>query len=106
MDYKGQKLAEYIYSFIVILLGVVAWLVGYMYGDFVLTVYGWATGLAISLVLCIPDWPIFNRNKIIWLEEVGKPNAGKQLKRKSSEVSSSSSSSSKKAKKVVETKSS
>lgn len=51
MDYKGQKLAEYIYSFIVILFGAIAWIVGFIYGDFVLTFYGWAGGLAISLVV-------------------------------------------------------
>lgn len=51
MDYKGQKLAEYIYSFIVILFGAIAWVVGYIQGDFVLTFYGWAIGLALSLLV-------------------------------------------------------
>lgn len=51
MDYRGQKLAEYIYSIIVILFGAVAWIVGYVQNDFVVTFYGWAAGLAISLVV-------------------------------------------------------
>lgn len=51
MDYRGQKLAEYIYSIIVIAIGAIAWIVGYVNGDFSQTVYGWAIGLGISLLV-------------------------------------------------------
>ncbi|RYY79676.1 hypothetical protein EON63_17105 [archaeon] len=30
--------------------------------------------------MCIPDWPFFNRNKVIWLEEVGRANIIKDTK--------------------------
>eukprot|EP01031_Cornospumella_fuschlensis_P028659 gene28658-34601_t len=69
MDYKGQMLCEYMYSIIVILFGAIAWVVGYIQGDFYVTFQGWA--------LCIPDWPFFNRNKVTWLEEVGRSNTTK-----------------------------
>lgn len=52
MDYKGQRLSEYIYSILTILFGAVAWVVGYVQGDFQLTFYGWAAGLALSLLVC------------------------------------------------------
>mmetsp|Transcript_5079 Transcript_5079/g.5558 ORF Transcript_5079/g.5558 Transcript_5079/m.5558 type:complete len:108 (-) Transcript_5079:2261-2584(-) len=74
MDYKGQQLCEYIYSIITILFSVVSWFVGYFKGDFLYTFYGWAAGLAIALILCIPDWPMYNRNKVIWLDDIGRPN--------------------------------
>ncbi|RYY79673.1 hypothetical protein EON63_17110 [archaeon] len=51
MDYKGQQLCEYMYSIIVILFGAIAWVVGYIQGDFYLTFQGWALGLAISLLV-------------------------------------------------------
>mmetsp|Transcript_28066 Transcript_28066/g.26928 ORF Transcript_28066/g.26928 Transcript_28066/m.26928 type:complete len:103 (-) Transcript_28066:90-398(-) len=70
MDYRGQKLSENIYYILTILFGAIAWIVGYSQGDFQLTFYGWLAGLIISLVLCIPDWPMFNRNPVTWLEEI------------------------------------
>jgi len=74
MDYKGQQLNEYIFSFLTIFCGAIALIVGWFKKDFQITFYGWSIGLILSLVLCIPDWPMFNRNKIIWLEEIGRPN--------------------------------
>jgi hypothetical protein len=52
MDYKGQRLSEYIYSIITILFGAIAWIVGYVKGDFQITVYGWAGGLVLALLVC------------------------------------------------------
>lgn len=113
MDYRGQKLCEYIYTILVILFGGVAWIIGYIKNDFVITFYGWAAGLALGLVvrasilllslspcltslsfalqLCIPDWPMYNRNKVIWLNEIGKPNAATKSKAGKSATSSSTS---------------
>ena len=73
MDYKGQMWAEYFYYFLTIFFGAVAWIVGFIKGDFNYTVWGWSVGLGLSLLLCIYDWPIYNRNPVKWLEEVGKP---------------------------------
>ena len=72
-DYKGQMWSEYIYYFLTIFFGAVAWIVGYVQEDFNYTVYGWSVGLVLSLLLCIPDWPFFNRNPVQWLDEVGTP---------------------------------
>jgi len=77
MDYRGQKLSEYIYSILTILFGAIAWLIGYYKQDFSIAFHGWAVGLIISLLLCIPDWPMFNRNAVVWLEEIGKSNSSK-----------------------------
>ena len=71
MDYKGHQLSENIYYFLTIICGLIAWIVGYVKEDFQLTVYGWAVGLGLSLILCIPDWPMFNRHPVQWLDEVG-----------------------------------
>lgn len=51
MDYKGQRLSEYIYSFLVIFFGAVAWIAGWVQGDFLITFYGWAAGLALALLV-------------------------------------------------------
>mmetsp|Transcript_3223 Transcript_3223/g.4698 ORF Transcript_3223/g.4698 Transcript_3223/m.4698 type:complete len:91 (+) Transcript_3223:118-390(+) len=70
MDYKGQQLSEQLYYYIVIIFGVIAWFVGYVQQSFLLTVYGWSAGVAISVLLCVPDWPWYRRNPIKWLESI------------------------------------
>jgi len=77
MDYKGHQLSENIYYFLTIICGLIAWIVGYVKEDFQLTVYGWTVGLVLSLILCIPDWPMFNRNPVHWLDEVGSRSSNK-----------------------------
>mmetsp|Transcript_1359 Transcript_1359/g.2203 ORF Transcript_1359/g.2203 Transcript_1359/m.2203 type:complete len:103 (-) Transcript_1359:525-833(-) len=95
MDYKGQRLCEYIYSILTILLGAIAWCIGYFQGDFLVTFYGWSIGLGLSLLLCIPDWPMFNRNPVTWLDEIGKSNKPKPPSSKGSKTKKTSSSSKK-----------
>ena len=70
MDYRGQQLSERIHYILVILFGAIAWFAGFYYTDFQQTFYGWLVGLVLSLLLCIPDWPWYNRNKVQWLEEI------------------------------------
>ena len=36
----------------------------------------WLAGLVLAMLICVPDWPIFNRNPTPWLEEI--PSARKQ----------------------------
>ena len=35
----------------------------------------WLAGLVLAMLICVPDWPIFNRNPTPWLEEI--PSARK-----------------------------
>ena len=76
MDYKGQKLSEQIYLVLIPAVGSVAWVFGYLAQDFKQTFYGWLAGLVLAMLICVPDWPIFNRNPTPWLEEI--PSARKQ----------------------------
>jgi signal peptidase complex subunit 1 len=68
MDYQGQKLSENLFYYIIILFGSVGWIYGYILQDFTYVFYSWSVGVAISMVLCVPDWPIYNKNPIKWLE--------------------------------------
>jgi signal peptidase complex subunit 1 len=71
MDYKGQLLAENLYFYICCAISAVAWIVGWILNDFQMTVYGWAASAVLVVLISIPDWPIYNRNPVEWLEEVG-----------------------------------
>ena len=69
MDYRGQQFSEYLYYFLTIFFGAIAWFVGYFSNDFQLTVYGWAVGLGLALILCIPDWPMYNKHPVTWAKK-------------------------------------
>jgi signal peptidase complex subunit 1 len=78
MDYRGQQFSEYLYYFLTIFFGAVAWVVGYLYNDFQMTVNGWAIGLTLAIVLCIPDWPMYNKHPVKWAT---KHSPGKDKKK-------------------------
>lgn len=69
MDYKGQQICEILYYILTILFGGIAWIIGYYSHDFQITFHGWCIGMILALILCIPDWPLYNRNKVVWLDE-------------------------------------
>ena len=49
----------------------VGWIVGFINQDFLLTFYYWLFGLCVSVILCVPDWGIYNRNPVKWLDKIG-----------------------------------
>lgn len=70
MDYEGQKLCENLFYYIILLFGGVGWIYGYIHQDFVYVFYAWSVGMVISVVLCVPDWPFYNRHPVKWLDSV------------------------------------
>ncbi|KAL3765037.1 hypothetical protein ACHAWU_009405 [Discostella pseudostelligera] len=70
MDYQGQKLSENLFYYIILLFGSIGWVYGYFLQDFTYVFYSWSVGVVISIVLCVPDWPIYNRHPIKWLESI------------------------------------
>ena len=80
MDYHGQKLSERVYWILTIVLGTVFWVVGYVMGNFNVTVYGWFCSLVLALLLCIPDWPIYNSQPVEWLKEIKSTKSNKKTK--------------------------
>jgi len=70
MDYKGQELAEFLFSWIIIAFGAVGWVVGYFHQDFSYTFYAWLAGVVLACILCVPDWPFYNRHPVKWLDSV------------------------------------
>lgn len=79
MDYQGQKAAEQWISRLLILFAAVGFLVGYIASNFALMVYINVAGLAATLLLVVPDWPLFNQNSLQWLPPL---NPGKVKKEK------------------------
>jgi signal peptidase complex subunit 1 len=53
MDYEGQKLAELIFYWIILLFGGVGWMIGYVQQDFTIVFQLWLVGVVISVVVRI-----------------------------------------------------
>ncbi|KYQ89021.1 signal peptidase complex subunit 1 [Tieghemostelium lacteum] len=66
MDFQGQKLAERIYQYLIIICGIIGWIIGFIKQDFTYTFYFVAGGTGLACLLCLPDWPYLNRNPLNW----------------------------------------
>ncbi|VEU34690.1 unnamed protein product [Pseudo-nitzschia multistriata] len=70
MDYEGQRLSELIFYWLIIGFGGVGWVIGYFRQEFFIVFKFWLVGVVLSTVLCVPDWPFYNRHPIKWLDSV------------------------------------
>mmetsp|Transcript_80940 Transcript_80940/g.161367 ORF Transcript_80940/g.161367 Transcript_80940/m.161367 type:complete len:89 (-) Transcript_80940:244-510(-) len=82
MDYQGQRLSELLYYWIIIVFGAVGWVWGFFEKDFMCTFRAWAVGVAISVVLCVPDWPWFRKSPVKWWDGKTKKPVKDSLKKK------------------------
>ncbi|EAL68358.1 signal peptidase complex subunit 1 [Dictyostelium discoideum AX4] len=70
MDFEGQKLAEYIYQYTIIIFGVIGWIIGFIKQDFSITFYSVALGTFLSLILCLPNWKIYCQHPLSWQKPI------------------------------------
>ncbi len=76
MDFQGQKQAEQLIYRVLTLFALAGFLAGYALGSFALMVYINAAGLALTLLLVVPDWPLFNRHPLNWLPPLNPDEGG------------------------------
>ncbi|SBT72118.1 microsomal signal peptidase 12 kDa subunit, putative [Plasmodium malariae] len=78
MDFVGQKLAFLIKNVIFTISTVLSIIVGYYKQSLALSAYIILAGTAISAVLIIPTWPIYNKNNIQWSRDEDSINSKKR----------------------------
>ncbi|KAE8348949.1 putative microsomal signal peptidase subunit SPC12 [Aspergillus coremiiformis] len=66
IDFHGQRIAEILSTGLLILSGVVAFFVGYIYQDMHLTLWVGFAGTLITGLSVIPPWPMYNKNPEKW----------------------------------------
>ncbi|EAU30589.1 conserved hypothetical protein [Aspergillus terreus NIH2624] len=69
-DFHGQRIAELLSTALLIISGVVAFFVGYIYQDIHLTLWVGLGGTLITGLAVIPPWPMYNKNPEKWLVPV------------------------------------
>eukprot|EP01147_Barroeca_monosierra_P005065 gene5065-8762_t len=69
MDYEGQKLAEALLQYIIIMFASVGFVWGYLCQQFEQTVYVTLAGVTLAFIVCLPPWPIYRRHPVKWLKK-------------------------------------
>mmetsp|Transcript_30216 Transcript_30216/g.48791 ORF Transcript_30216/g.48791 Transcript_30216/m.48791 type:complete len:98 (-) Transcript_30216:57-350(-) len=83
MDFVGQRTCERLYQLIVILFAVLGFVSGFIAQSMKLLMYIFGSGVLVACVVCGPDWPIYNKNPIIWRDQQQR-----QSKKKGKQVTS------------------
>ncbi|KAK9707552.1 hypothetical protein RND81_07G204500 [Saponaria officinalis] len=70
MDWQGQKLAEQLMQFLLLISAAVAFTTGFALGSFQMMILIYAGGVVLTALIIVPNWPFFNRNPLKWLDSV------------------------------------
>jgi len=67
IDFEGQKRAELVANAALSIVGIVAFLAGYVLQDIKLVVWIALGGTALTFVAVVPAWPWYNQHPLKWL---------------------------------------
>ncbi|KAG1368107.1 putative signal peptidase complex subunit 1 [Cocos nucifera] len=68
MDWQGQKRSEIFMLISLVVFGVVAFGVGYAIGSFQIMMLIYGSGVVLTALITVPNWPFFNRHPLKWLD--------------------------------------
>ncbi|XP_039006967.1 probable signal peptidase complex subunit 1 [Hibiscus syriacus] len=68
MDWQGQKLVEQIMQVLLLVFAVVSFVAGLVLGSFQMMMLVYASGVTLTALITIPNWPFFNRHPLNWLD--------------------------------------
>ncbi|XP_057484796.1 signal peptidase complex subunit 1-like [Actinidia eriantha] len=68
MDWQGQKLAEQLMQILLLAFAVVAFATGYAFGSFQTMLLTYTSGVVVTALITVPNWPFFNRHHLKWLD--------------------------------------
>ncbi|KAI9371108.1 microsomal signal peptidase 12 kDa subunit-domain-containing protein [Aspergillus egyptiacus] len=66
-DFHGQRVTEVLSTALLIISGVVAFFVGYIFQDIYLTLWTGLAGTLLTALVVIPPWPFYNKHPEKWL---------------------------------------
>lgn len=66
-DFRGQSLADFLTTFLLVATGVVAFIIGFTTQDIYKTLYIGLGGTALTFLLVVPQWPFYNKKPEPWL---------------------------------------
>ncbi|KAL3425786.1 microsomal signal peptidase 12 kDa subunit [Phlyctema vagabunda] len=67
IDFEGQRLAEFLATALLATTGAISFFIGFFRQDIKLALLVGLGGTALTFLLVVPPWPVFNRHPIKWL---------------------------------------
>ncbi|BCS28852.1 signal peptidase complex subunit 1 [Aspergillus puulaauensis] len=67
IDFHGQQITEIFSTALLVVSGVVASLIGYIFQDIHLSLWAGLAGTLLTALIIIPPWPIYNKHPEKWL---------------------------------------
>jgi len=71
IDFHGQRITEFLCTALIAVSGVVAFIAGYLYQDVYVTLWIGLAGTALTAMVVVPPWPIYNTHPEKWLSVRG-----------------------------------
>ncbi|KTW32543.1 uncharacterized protein T551_00028 [Pneumocystis jirovecii RU7] len=68
IDYEGQTTSEILANVIVVVFSIIAYIVGFLLQNLIITLYIFVIGILVSLLIIIPPWSIYNTHPIKWYQ--------------------------------------
>jgi len=72
IDFEGQRFAEFLATALLAIVGAIAFITGYLHQDIKQALLIGLGGTAVTFLLVVPPWPLFNRHPVKWLPVGGK----------------------------------
>ncbi|KAI8643731.1 microsomal signal peptidase 12kDa subunit [Parasitella parasitica] len=69
IDFEGQKLAEQLTHYLLILSGIASFIVGYSMQSMQMLLIVFSAGLALTALAVIPPWPMYNKHPQSFIAE-------------------------------------
>jgi len=79
IDFEGQRLADFLSTALLSIVGAVSFFVGYFKEDIKLALALGLIGSALTFALIVPPWPFFNRHPVRWLPAAGSHAAAQEI---------------------------
>jgi len=71
IDFKGQALAENLFTYLLSVVGVLSFLAGLYTKNIHNSLYTGLAGTALTFIVVVPAWPFFNKHPVRWLPSRG-----------------------------------
>lgn len=72
-----MQLVEWLAQLLMMITSVISFLIGLYYSSFLLSMYIFIGGVLATGLVCVPDWPWYNRHKMTFLPPL--PDAEKRF---------------------------
>ncbi|KAI2612275.1 SPC12-domain-containing protein [Hypoxylon fragiforme] len=73
IDFEGQKLSEILATAVLLIVGGISFLVGFLLQDIALALKIGLGGTALTFLVVVPPWPFYNKHPVKWLPVGGLP---------------------------------